>query len=175
MHDDVRELDDLLEELLTFLRFDEPGEPFSPEEIDLGAAIDRAASKHAPFRPDVRVRAEIPPGFTLRAHPRYFPRVLENLVANAVRHANSQVRVRASSGPDGGPATITVDDDGPGIPPADRERVFEPFVRTDSSRDRRSGGTGLGLAIVRRIVRRHGGTVTAGEGDLGGARFTVVV
>ena len=67
-----------------------------------------------------------------------------------------------------GTLEVIVDDDGPGIPPADRERIFEPFVRLDASRDCSGGGTGLGLALVRRIVERHGGSVgietSPGEG-----------
>jgi signal transduction histidine kinase len=68
---------------------------------------------------------------------------------------------------------VRVEDDGPGIPSEQRERVFDRFVRLDESRQRRSGGSGLGLAIVRELVSAHGGTVTAGASDLGGARFEV--
>jgi len=68
---------------------------------------------------------------------------------------------------------LTVDDDGPGVPPADRERIFEPFIRLDESRDRGTGGTGLGLAIVSRVARWHNGTALATDSPLGGARFVV--
>ena len=68
---------------------------------------------------------------------------------------------------------ITVDDDGPGIATADRERVFERFVRLDEARARAEGGTGLGLAIVSEVVAAHGGTVTITDAPSGGARFTV--
>lgn len=73
----------------------------------------------------------------------------------------------------GGRVRFLVDDDGPGIPGHQRERVFNRFHRTDSARDRASGGTGLGLAIVRAIADAHGGIVTAGESPEGGARFTL--
>ena len=68
---------------------------------------------------------------------------------------------------------LTVEDDGPGIPPADRERVFDRFVRLDASRSRGEGGSGLGLAIVRELVRSAGGSVRVDASPLGGARFTV--
>jgi len=68
---------------------------------------------------------------------------------------------------------IHVDDNGPGIPDADRERVFEPFVRLDSSRSRESGGYGLGLAIVKRVLDSHHGSVSITTSSLGGSRFTL--
>jgi len=94
--------------------------------------------------------------------------VVRNLVDNAARHATSRVRITLTES-----GVLTVDDDGDGIPCADRERVFERFVRLDDARARDSGGSGLGLAIVREIVRAHHGTVSASESPLGGARLTV--
>ncbi|MEZ5251754.1 MAG: ATP-binding protein [Ilumatobacteraceae bacterium] len=70
---------------------------------------------------------------------------------------------------------LRVDDDGRGVPVADRERVFERFARLDDARSRERGGTGLGLAIVRELVAEHGGTVAVGDADLGGASFVVRV
>ena len=89
-------------------------------------------------------------------------RVLDNLVANAVRHATSTVDLAvARAAPDR--LVVTVTDDGPGIPAADRDRVFDRFTRLDDARTRDDGGTGLGLAIVRELVRMHSGTVTLGD------------
>jgi len=95
--------------------------------------------------------------------------VLRNLLQNALRFARAQIRVGFSM--QDGFYELSVADDGPGIPPADRLRVFEPFVQLDGSGGRKSG-FGLGLAIVRRIIEWHGGTVSAGESALGGALFT---
>ena len=97
--------------------------------------------------------------------------VMRNLVENAVRHAAARVDVSLTT--DGRNAVLTVDDDGPGIPPAEREEVFQRFVRLDHSRDRAQGGVGLGLAIVAEIVRVHAGAVEATESPYGGARLTV--
>jgi len=97
--------------------------------------------------------------------------VVRNLLANAARHAETRVAVWLVERH--GRAVLTVDDDGAGVPQADRERVFDRFVRLDEARTRDSGGSGLGLAIVREIARVHGGTVTVGESPLGGARFVV--
>ena len=84
-------------------------------------------------------------------------RAVGNLVDNAVRHARTRVEIAACV--DHGQAVISVSDDGPGIPPADRERVFERFTRLDDARQRSSGGAGLGLAIVRELITRAGGEV----------------
>ncbi|WP_241983582.1 MULTISPECIES: cell wall metabolism sensor histidine kinase WalK [unclassified Cryobacterium] len=97
--------------------------------------------------------------------------VVRNLVDNAAQHASG--RVSLSLGLVDGQALLTVEDDGHGVPPGERDRVFERFVRLDESRARASGGTGLGLAIVRESVQAHGGTVRIVDSALGGARFEV--
>ncbi|HWJ09816.1 MAG TPA: ATP-binding protein [Nocardioides sp.] len=97
--------------------------------------------------------------------------VVRNLVDNAARHAASRVAVSVAEA--GGGVRLVVEDDGPGIAPADRERVFERFVRLDEARSRDAGGSGLGLAIVREVVTGHGGSVAVEQGALGGARFVV--
>jgi two-component system OmpR family sensor kinase len=99
-------------------------------------------------------------------------RVVRNLIENARRHAGPDGTVAVSSAGDGGRLRISVDDDGPGIAPAERERVFDRFHRSDSARDRASGGSGLGLAIARAIVTAHGGRIRAEESPLGGARVS---
>lgn len=96
-------------------------------------------------------------------------RVLGNLLDNAARHAHDRVEVTLRTIPDW--AVLQVTDDGSGIPPADRDRVFERFVRLDDSRARDDGGAGLGLAIARDIATRHGGTLTIGDAPGGGALF----
>jgi signal transduction histidine kinase len=98
-------------------------------------------------------------------------RVVRNLLDNADRHAGDHVEVALSS--NNGTVDLVVEDDGPGIPEADRERVFDRFTRLDEGRTRDAGGAGIGLAIVRAIVERHGGGVRVEQGMNGGARFVV--
>lgn len=100
---------------------------------------------------------------------------MANLLDNATRHARSGVEVSLRRHDD--TAVLVIDDDGPGVPPADRERVFERFVRLEDARTRVAPGpagdgpgTGLGLALVRSIVTRHDGDVRLTAGPLGGAR-----
>jgi two-component system OmpR family sensor kinase len=114
----------------------------------------------------------VPPG-TLRADPDRLAQALRNMVANAIEHTAVErglvrIRVEAASNER---VRFLIEDDGPGIPADQRERVFDRFHRTDHARDRASGGTGLGLAIVRAIAEAHGGRVAAGESPEGGARI----
>ncbi len=117
------------------------------------------------FRP-----GEMPPG-TVDADPDRLGQVLTNLLSNAVDHTDEGGTIAVSARARGGLLVVDVDDDGPGIPVAERERVFDRLHRTDSSRARRSGGSGLGLAIARALVDAHGGRISAGESPLGGARI----
>ena len=98
-------------------------------------------------------------------------RVLRNLGENAARHARGAVAFGLSSTES--ELVVSVDDDGSGVPPVDRERVFDRFVRLDDSRTREDGGSGLGLAIVTELVQAHGGTVVMGSSELGGVRVEV--
>jgi len=97
-------------------------------------------------------------------------RLVRNLLENAEHHAESRVRIRLSA--EGREIILVVEDDGPGVPPAERERIFQRFTRLDEARSRHNGGTGLGLAIVKEITERHGGTVCV-ESAAPGARFAV--
>jgi two-component system OmpR family sensor kinase len=114
----------------------------------------------------------VPEG-ALRADPDRLAQALRNLLGNAIDHTSPElgvVRMRVERAPRGH-VRFLVEDDGPGIPADQRERVFGRFHRTDSARDRASGGTGLGLAIVRAIADAHGGTVIASASPEGGARI----
>jgi len=116
--------------------------------------------------------AEVPNG-TLQADPDRLAQALRNLLGNAIDHTAEEqglVRMIVESKA-GGRVRFLVEDDGPGIPPDQRERVFGRFYRTDAARDRASGGTGLGLAIVRAIADAHGGRARAGGSPEGGARI----
>jgi two-component system osmolarity sensor histidine kinase EnvZ len=104
--------------------------------------------------------------------PAAFKRCLGNLVSNAARHAAS---VSITGHRDHRWLTVTVDDNGPGIPPHLREDVFKPFLRLDDARNQDEGGSGLGLAIARDIARSHGGDISLSDSPLGGLRASVRV
>ncbi|MFF3571587.1 sensor histidine kinase [Nocardia jiangxiensis] len=159
----------LVENLLTLAAADEHGLELRTGEVDLD---DLAAAEAATLRlrGDVWVHTAIVPVRVIGDRPR-LARVLRNIADNAAAHARARVSIELEG--DDTCARIVVDDDGPGIAPADRERVFGRFVRLDDDRARSSGGSGLGLAIVSEIVAAHGGSVTVGESPWGGARFVL--
>jgi two-component system sensor histidine kinase BaeS len=134
--------------------------------IELAAFLEQVATA---FRPQataagVGISVDCVPGAVLRADPVRLRQAVGNLVANAVRHTGSGGRVELHGRPD----SITVADDGEGIPPDELPHVFDRFRRVDPSRSRATGGSGLGLAIVRQIAEAHGGTATiASEPGLG--------
>ncbi|HKE77333.1 MAG TPA: HAMP domain-containing sensor histidine kinase [Acidimicrobiales bacterium] len=159
-------LEALLDDLLLLAAHEEGGGgPVPAQRVDLASLA--AAEAGRPRRVPVTL-VSAPDGVVTGARSQ-LARVLSNLVDNAARHAASGIEITLSSGD--GRVRVVVDDDGPGIPPADRTRVFERFTRLDEGRDRNAGGTGLGLAVVRAIVTGHGGTVAAGQSPRGGARF----
>ena len=109
----------------------------------------------------------------LIADPLRLQEVVFNLLANAIDHTPSGGKIALSLVTDGRTAIVTVEDSGPGIPEAEREKVFERFYRIDPARSAQNGGSGLGLSISREIVRAHGGEIRVIDSNLGGARFEV--
>jgi signal transduction histidine kinase len=115
---------------------------------------------------------EAAPGLQVLARPTALGRALRNVVENAVFYAG-EARLRAEATADG--VRIRVDDAGPGVPPAERERVFEPFVRLETSRSTETGGSGLGLATARTTIHGHGGTIRLDDSPLGGLRVEILL
>ena len=95
---------------------------------------------------------------------------LENIVRNAIKYGHSHVQVQFQL--DNHTLTVAVEDDGPGVPPLQRQDIFRPFYRVSEARDRDSGGTGLGLAITESAIRQHNGQIVAHESSLGGLLIT---
>lgn len=169
---DVEQLNQLIDEILTYAKLEQGTPSLKFETIELKTLMHRVSQETMALNTgliievneheaDVRVEAEM----------RYLHRILQNLAGNALRYARTRVRI--SGGVRGNSAWIRVEDDGPGIPEKDRERIFEPFARLDDSRTRSSGGYGLGLSIVQRIAFWHGGSMEVGQSpDLKGACFT---
>jgi two-component system osmolarity sensor histidine kinase EnvZ len=167
MKKDVDEMNRMLEAYLAFARGDS-GEQSAP--TDMAAFLDelKTDAERNGHRTEVTFHGH--PIVTVR--PAAFKRCLANLVSNAARHAPS---INITGHRDHRWLTLTVDDDGTGIPPHLREEVFKPFLRLDDARNQDEGGTGLGLAIARDIARSHGGDIMLSDSPLGGLRATVRV
>ena len=153
---EVDRLTGLVDDLLVLARVDDAAPP-PPEHLDLPELAIEVADRFAAARVPVTVTTTTTPG--VRANRTAVTRALANVLDNAVRHAATAVTVSVGPAAAGG-AQVVIADDGPGIPVADRERVFERFARLHSARDRDTGGSGLGLAIVRELIGQQDGTVT---------------
>jgi two-component system osmolarity sensor histidine kinase EnvZ len=164
---DVDEMGRMLEAYLAFARGD-GGEHSEP--TDMAAFLNEL--KADAERNGHRSRVSFHGHPIVSVKPAAFKRCLANLVSNAARFADT---IEITGHRDHRNLTVTVDDDGPGIPQAMREEVFKPFLRLDDSRNQDEGGTGLGLAIARDIARSHGGDIALGSSPLGGLRATVRV
>jgi len=165
----LRELDVLIEDLVDLARPEPP--THATEDVRLDELVEQAVQRAELHAPNVRFEVEAAPvvvrGVRARLH-----RAVGNLLDNAVKHGPPDgpvaVRVRASGD---GRAEVVVDDQGPGIPAAERAHAFDRFWRSDEARG--LPGSGLGLAIVRHVAETHGGSVAAGDAPGGGARLTL--
>lgn len=170
----IRELDELVLELLSYSRLQNPAQ--LPERVDvvLDEFIDSVLGSVDDELENPEIVIDVALDCTVERFsldPRLTARALQNLLRNATRYCDRRIQVGVKVCADG--CEICVDDDGIGIPVEQRERIFEPFYRLDRSRDRATGGFGLGLAISRRAMEAQGGTLTALASPLGGARFRV--
>jgi signal transduction histidine kinase len=162
------EMQEMVEATLAYARGVSPDQP--PEPVELAALLAELAGELSETGPAVTVAPPVPAVLPLRRLA--VRRALRNLLENAQRYGGgARVRLEAEAGA----VRIVIEDDGPGLPEADLERVFDPFVRLETSRSRETGGTGLGLPIARAILRAHGGDVHLANRAAGGLRATVTL
>ncbi|NML54880.1 HAMP domain-containing histidine kinase [Streptomyces sp. R302] len=164
---DVVRLQHLADDLL--LLAGQGAAPRVREPVDLAALAEDLVREHQhlPESAALRLRCEAPAPAVLPGNPIHLDRLLRNLLTNACRHARTEVTVTVARA--GRDLLLTVHDDGPGIPPADRARVFDRFTRLDASRTRAHGGAGLGLPIARDLAASHAGTLTIEDTEKNGA------
>jgi len=174
---DIEELDQLIDEILTYARLDSGlvnGGELEHAKIECRVVAERVIETLSPLHGHLRLELMPGPEIEVEADPRHLQRALQNLVANACRHAHSRVLVRLSL--ESRLVRLDIEDDGPGVPASERLTIFKPFARLDNSRTRRSGGYGLGLSIVQKIMAWHGGSVVVDDSQaLGGARFSLLL
>ena len=170
--EDIR-MQRLVEDLLLLARADERTGPVRRAPVDLDDVVFEVAAALRQSSP-LRVDTTAVSAGRVSGDQAELQRMVQNLAENAARHARATVGFMLREDP-AGTTTLCVEDDGQGIAEADRQRIFERFVRLDGARARDAGGSGLGLAIVAEIVTAHGGTITVGSSPLGGARFEVLL
>lgn len=174
MNTDLDELDDMLSELLSYARMDRKHDIIEYTPVVLADWLQRQAMhlKRDCNQKTLEVTHNgLPQQAVSCMDPKLMSRALNNLVRNACRYADQYVHINLSH--HNGKYQLNVDDDGPGIPPENHEKIFEPFTRVDSSRNRDSGGYGLGLAIVQQIAEAHQGRITVIASRLGGVNFLI--
>lgn len=173
---DIQELDELIDEILTYARLEQGGPILAFHEADVAEIVEQVISEQSSVKPELTIESEYKEGSKVwkesEIEARYIHRSIQNLVGNATRYCSSTVKVVCSF--DKETCRVDVEDDGPGIPEDEWESVFTPFARLDDSRTRSSGGYGLGLSIVRRILYWHGGQAFLGRSEMGGAKFSLV-
>jgi len=174
MERDVVDLEELVSELLVLANLRE-APPYQPKDVRAAELVDevirRAQDEMRAAGRSIAIEAPRNLPDSLSCDSKYLSRALVNVLRNAVRYAKSKVAVTIERA--GAKTIISVDDDGPGVPPVERERLFEPFTRLDSSRGRDGGGVGLGLAIVKSVAEWHGGEARISDSPLGGARVSI--
>jgi signal transduction histidine kinase len=162
----------LVDDLLLLARADEHTVALHRQPLDLDdVVLDEV--RHLQATTELEIDATSVSAGAVDGDPDALRRVVRNLFDNAIRHAARRMAVALTE--QTGTVQLVVEDDGPGVPPEDRHRVLERFVRLDDARARDHGGSGLGLAIVAELVTAHNGTVTIGDATLGGARIEVTL
>lgn len=158
MKADIQELELLIDEMLSYARLSEDNLQLQLHSVRLNDWLQQQLTQYQDSQPPVLLNTQPADDVTaVPFNPDLLARAMHNIIRNCLRYATSEVTVSCLIR--SGEVTLQICDDGPGIPESDRQRVFEPFARLDTSRDRQSGGYGLGLAIARRILQRHGGDI----------------
>ncbi|WP_306391173.1 ATP-binding protein [Telluria beijingensis] len=171
MEGDLAELNNLVKELLDMSKLDS-ARSLQCASLDLDALLRDCCATLPPSTQ--QVACELAPQLgAVEGDARLLARAVGNLLRNAQKYAQGNIVLSARRLPDTGGVEIAVDDDGPGIPAEERERIFDPFYRLDRSRDRATGGFGLGLSIAQKAVALHGGSLRVETSALGGARFVI--
>ncbi|HWI63516.1 MAG TPA: HAMP domain-containing sensor histidine kinase [Symbiobacteriaceae bacterium] len=167
-------LERLVDGLFNYSRTEYLSQAPQAEPLELGAFVSGVLSGMQPQAKGIALSTDpTPEPVTVNGDPAMLQRVLDNLLDNALRYTPAGGQVTVGWRGEAEHTKIWVQDTGPGVPPEDLERVFDPLYRSDKARSTRTGGAGLGLAIARRLVEAHGGTITAAND--GGARFTITL
>ncbi|MCE9678619.1 tetratricopeptide repeat protein [Shewanella sp. AS1] len=169
----LSELEKLIKEALDFIQLENQSHPLQLSQVNLNKLLSELIDANTVLYPDKTFKLEVNQSQTIliEADSNQIARACSNIIRNAARFARSQVLITLKQ--EKSTIKIIIEDDGPGIPDEQRERVFEPFIRLDQSRCRDSGGIGLGLALAKKICQAHSGSLTISSSDLGGAKLSL--
>jgi len=170
---DLNELETLIDEVLTFSKLKRGLPDLNKEIIPIKELLADLTKSAKIVNSNIKINISLSVQGNIYADRRYIFRALENLLVNALKYAKNTIELNFKDNSQF--QSISIEDDGIGIPPKERNLVFEPFKRLDASRDRQSGGYGLGLAIVKQISNWHQGDVKISTSALGGAKITLIL
>lgn len=173
LRSEIQEMSALVNELLSFSKASLGGKPEPLEPVAIDPLLSSVLSREAPGNENVRVDVSAP--LAVLGRPDLLSRAISNLLRNAIRHAGQDGPILLKAARMDDQIAITVQDHGPGVTPAELQRIFDPFYRGDASRSRETGGTGLGLAIVKTCVEACQGTVTARNRSPKGFEVTLLL
>lgn len=172
-NEQAEEIAGLVSELLSFSKASLGAAQVKLQPVNLREIVDTAVRRE--ITDSARVEVNVAPDIRVEAEPELLTRALSNLLRNAVRYAGPAGPITISAERRDGQVALTVTDQGPGIPEAELQRIFDPFYRLDASRDRQTGGVGLGLAIVKTCVEASQGTVVAANRVPTGLQVTITL
>ncbi|HEX8362363.1 MAG TPA: HAMP domain-containing sensor histidine kinase [Longimicrobium sp.] len=177
IRDEARRLSYLVENVLCFARSERRPELIAPEPAEVARVVRETVESFAPLAEarGTELEMEGDPGARAALDPDAARQVVLNLLDNAVKYGPVGQRVRVRVERRGAEVCISVEDEGPGIPPAERERIWQPYYRLPGEQEKVTGGSGIGLAVVRGLVALHGGTTAVESAPGGGARFLVLL
>jgi len=172
LNGDLAEMEQLVNEMLSYARLEAHTESFTKEPCNLSALIEALVQKIR-RQTTHTITLDAAENITTMVNAQAIERVIQNILSNAIRYANSHVNVTLTELET--KIQITIDDDGPGIAPEQRQEIFTPFHTIDQSRCKKNAGFGLGLAIVKRLLDWHSGQCEISQSPQGGCRFVVVL
>ncbi|MFD2167820.1 ATP-binding protein [Thalassotalea euphylliae] len=172
MNQDISEIESLLEDILGYGRLEANQQTLDLVEVDFHQLLTNLVAR-TNFNNTLNITLSVDANTVAFCDGHLIERALQNIVVNAVRYHQQHIDISCSLNK--GKIMIHVDDDGEGIAPKNWEKVFQPFQRLDTSRNKEKGGFGLGLAIVKRIIELHQGSIDVSQAPIGGARFTITL
>lgn len=175
IEEDIAEIESLISEILDYGKLDQAGTAIKLEKIHINKLLESAIDNFKKLYPNKSIIVEIPGNaITLLANAKHIMRALQNLLQNAGRFSNSLVKLSFAKR-NSCHHQISIEDDGPGIPSGDRERIFEPFVQLKNQPKNISHGYGFGLAITKKILDQHDWKIAVTDSDMGGAKILITI